>query len=432
MTSPASPRLNLAAADPIASRAIGQRPTLVVFSHLRWGFVYQRPQQLLSRLAGRWRVVFIEEPIPAPGPARMARHPDGPHLEVWVPHTPSAAPGFHDDQLTLLKPLIADGLAAAGINADAVLLYTPMALPLLKVVGPDAPVFYDCMDELSAFKDAPRQLRQREAALLQRATAVLTGGPSLYEAKRRLHEQVHFLPSAVDAAHYEPRRLQAGSAPALAALALQGNLPRPRLGYFGVIDERLDVALIDTISERHPEWQIVMAGPVVKFDPATLPQRHNLHWLGMQPYDRLPYLLAGWDVALMPFALNESTRFISPTKTLEYIAGEKPVVSTAVRDVISLYGHVVEVAHGADAFIATCERLLAENSTARCRRSLEMMATVSMVSWDRAAQYVDTLLQSARLERTKAGPPRVMALGVPLMPTAESLPALSRSSSTAR
>jgi UDP-galactopyranose mutase len=278
-------------------------------------------------------------------------------------------------------------------------MYTPMAVPLLKLMPASAPVFYDCVDDLCAFEGEPEVLHQHEAELFERAVVVLTSGPSLYQAKRGLHPQVHCLPSAVDVAHFDPRGLHGRSALAKTAAALQGGLARPRLGYFGIIDERLDVKLLATLADMHPEWQIVMAGPVVKIDPASLPQRPNLHWLGLQPYGLLPYLLAGWDVALMPFSLNASTRFISPTKTLEYIAGETPVVSTAVQDVISLYGHVVDVAMDHDEFVASCERLLTESPAARCRRTLEMMTAVSTVSWDRAAQYVDTLLQAAMQQR---------------------------------
>ena len=329
------------------------------------------------------------------------RHTQGPNLEVWVSHTPLTAPGFHDDRLAVLEPPIADELAAAHAQADAVLLYTPMALPLLKAVKADVPVFYGCMAELSAFKDAPRQLRQPENELLERAAVVLTGGPLLYAAKRDLHPQVDCLPSAVDAAHFDRAGLEPDSAAARAAAALQDGVPQPPLGYFGVIEKRLDVAVVGTLAERHPGWQSVMAGPVVKIDPATLPQRPNLDGLGMQPCAHLPYLLAGWDVALMPFALNESTRFINPTKTLEYMAGEKPVVSTAVRDVISLYGHGVDVAHDSDAFVAACEKLLGEDAAARYRRGREMTAIVPVRSRDRAAHDVDKLPDAA-LRQTRA------------------------------
>jgi len=375
-------------------------PTLIVFSHLRWGFVYQRPQQLMSRLAGRWRVLFVEEPLRSDGPARLEACAVAPELTVLVPHTPATAAGFHDDQLALLQPLLADWLQQQDLHADVAWLTTPMALPLVQAVQP-ACIVYDCMDELSAFKDAPRQLRQRESALLRQAALVLTGGPSLYEARHHRHPHVHCFPSAVDAAHFAPSGLRAGSAHDLATRALQEHLPRPRLGYFGVIDERLDAALVAQLADRHPEWSVVMVGPVARIDPAGLPQRPNIHWLGMQPYERLPYLLAGWDLCLMPFALNESTRFLSPTKTLEYMAGEKPVVSTPIRDVISLYGEAVAVAPASEPFLQTCETVLAESRTARCKRALEMITTVSMHSWDRSAASVHALLLQA-LEQARA------------------------------
>lgn len=386
-------------------------PLLVVFSHLRWDFVFQRPQHLMSRLAGRWRVLFVEEPLQHEGPARLALREPLPGLTVATPHTPLAAPGFHDDQLATLQALLDRHLAAAG-PVDVAWLYTPMALPLVKGLDPGC-VVYDCMDELSAFKDAPRQLRQREAGLLRQAALVLCGGPSLYEARRHQHPHVVCLPSAVDAAHFAPVSLVPGSAQAIAAEGLQGRLPRPRLGFYGVIDERLDLPLVAALADAQPEGSVVMAGPVVKIDPASLPRRRNLHWLGMQPYERLPYLLAGWDIALMPFARNDSTRFISPTKTLEYLAGEKPVVSTAIRDVIALYGDVVTVADNAPAFVAACARLLAESPAARCRRALDTLNGVARFSWDRSATSVHELLQ-ATLARQRARPLRAAAAPAPV------------------
>lgn len=376
-------------------------PLLVVFSHLRWDFVFQRPQHLMSRLAGRWRVLFVEEPMPHDGAPRLALREPMPGLTVATPQTPIAAPGFHDDQLATVQALLDRHLAAAG-PVDVAWLYTPMALPLAGDLG--APVVvYDCMDELSAFKDAPRQLRQRESALLKQATLVLCGGPSLYEARRNQHAHVVCLPSAVDAAHFAPVSLVPGCAQAIAADGLQGRLPAPRLGFYGVIDERLDLGLVAALADAHPEWSVIMAGPVVKIDPATLPQRRNLHWLGMQPYERLPYLLAGWDIALMPFARNDSTRFISPTKTLEYLAGEKPVVSTGIRDVIALYGDVVAVADGAPAFVRACETLLAETPAVRCRRALESLNGVARFSWDRSADSVHELLEAALARKRARG-----------------------------
>ena len=369
-------------------------PVLLVFCHLRWSFVYQRPQHLLARLAEKWQVVYVEEPVCTEGPAHLETREISARLTVMVPHTPVAAVGFHDDQLALLQPLIETALKARNLHADVAWLYTPMALPLAKSFAPTCLV-YDCMDELTGFKDAPRQLRQRESALLKEAARVFTGGPSLYEARRDLHPSVHCFPSAVDAAHFSPTNLVADCEHAKIASELQDALPHPRLGFFGVIDERLDLELVAAIADQHPEWAVVMAGPVVKMDPAMLPQRPNIHWLGMQPYERLPYLLAGWDLCLMPFVLNEATRFISPTETLEYMAGDKPVVSTPVRDVIYLYGAAVTIAPAGPAFVQACKAVLAESATARCKRNSEMLYTVSMHSWKRTAESIDGMLQTA-------------------------------------
>ncbi|MFN3492964.1 MAG: glycosyltransferase [Hydrogenophaga sp.] len=370
-------------------------PNLVVFSHLRWSFVHQRPQHLISRLADQWRITFIEEPLHTDGPPRIEAVQIGENLTVLVPHTPLQAPGFHDDQLELLYSLINDWLTQRGIEQSVVWLYTPMALPLAQALDPVCLV-YDCMDELSAFKDAPRQLWQRETALMRQAALVVCGGPSLYEARRRLNPNAHCVPSSVDAAHFSSARLDPTSEDSREVHALQGRLSGPKLGYFGVIDERMDVELVALVADARPDWQIVMVGPVVKIDPAVLPRRPNIHWLGMQSYARLPYFLAGWDVCLMPFALNESTRFISPTKTLEYMAGGKPVVSTAVNDVVTLYGTAVEITHSPASFVYACERLLAASDTAKEVRSGEMAALVSAGSWDRSASKIDTLMWEAR------------------------------------
>ncbi len=365
---------------------------LIVFSHLRWSFVFQRPQHLLSRLSRHYRIIFIEEPVHTEAEARLDRIVQGPNIEVLVPYTPVGAAGFHDDQLATLEPLLSDYFDKHWIEDPIVWFYTPMALPLLTIVKPAA-VIYDCMDELSAFKNAPRQLRQRETALLKRADLVLTGGPSLFEAKRRLHHNVHCLPSSVDAVHYSPDRLDMGSAPAHDARLLQDHIASPRLGYFGVIDERFDVDLLKLLAQVHPDWQFVMVGPVVKIDLVDLPNAANIHWLGMQAYERLPYLMAGWDVCLMPFAMNESTRFISPTKTLEYMAGEKPVVSTPVGDVVALYGEAVRIAAAGPDFVLACEEAMAESSGERQQRVALMQTSVNQSSWDRSAARVHDLIE---------------------------------------
>jgi hypothetical protein len=226
---------------------------LIVFSHLRWNFVFQRPQHLLSRLASHYPVVFVEEPIRTDGAAFVERSTPMPGVDVLRPHTPIDAGGFHDDQLPVLKPLLADYLASRQIDDYLVWFYTPMALPLLAELAPRA-IVYDCMDELSAFKDAPRQMRQRETALLKIAQVVLTGGPSLYEAKRALHPHVLCLPSAVDADHYAAANALGQEAPMRRAAELQQGIRAPRLGFFGVIDERLDLELVTRVADADPAW----------------------------------------------------------------------------------------------------------------------------------------------------------------------------------
>lgn len=370
-------------------------PNLVVFSHQRWNFVHQRPQHLLGRLAGRWQVTFIEEPVHTEGAAFIEVLEVGEHLTVLVPHTPLMAPGFHHDQLGVLHPMIDDWLSHEGIEQAVIWLTTPMALPLAQALNPLCLV-YDCMNELSAFKDAPRQLWERESSLMCQASLVLTGGPSLYEARRRLNPNVHCVPSSVDASHFSAAHIDPACDAARAVQQLQGHLCGPRLGFFGVIDERMDASMVALAADQHPDWQIVMVGPMVRIDPASLPRRPNIHWLGLQSYARLPHFLAGWDVCLMPFALNEATRFISPMKTLEYMAGGKPVVSTAVNDVVAMYGMAVEIAYTPAAFVRACERLLGASETARDMRSSEMAALVASGSWERSASKIDTLLWEAR------------------------------------
>jgi glycosyltransferase involved in cell wall biosynthesis len=367
-------------------------PHLIVFSHLRWNFVFQRPQHLLSRLARHYHVIFVEEPIRSKGPATLERTTPHPGVDVLKPHTPVDAAGFHDDQLSVLKPLLADYLASERIDDYFVWFYTPMALPLLTELEPRA-IVYDCMDELSAFKDAPRQMRQRETALLKSAQLVLTGGPSLYESKRRLHPNVLCLPSAVDADHYSNAHATARAEPMQRAQQLQGAIAHPRLGFFGVIDERLDLELIAEVADADPAWQLVMVGPVVKIDPDQLPKRANIHWLGQQPYELLPQLVAGWDVCLMPFALNEATRYISPTKTLEYMAAGKPIVSTGINDVKSMFSDVVRIADDAAGFIEGCREALAEKGHQRTDRLAEMQASVRRYSWDATVEAVHRALQ---------------------------------------
>jgi UDP-galactopyranose mutase len=365
---------------------------IVVLSHLRWNFVYQRPQQILSRLAAHRRVLYVEEPVEG------HYEPDGWELERPTANVLVARPRLADlsrrtpeDVAATTVRLLRRLVRAEELLHSVAWLYTPMALPLLDAVIP-ALVVYDCMDELSLFLGAPPELGRMEAALLERADMVFTGGVSLYEAKRTRHSRVHCFPSSVDVGHFAQAR---PGARALAEPADQAAMPHPRLGFFGVIDERLDTELLDTVAASHPEWQLVMVGPTVKIDPAMLPRRPNIHYLGQQPYDRLPAYLSGWDVCLLPFARNAATRFISPTKTLEYMAAERPIVSTPITDVASMYGDIVYLADAPVAFVAACERALAATPSDRKARAGAARTALAMTSWDSTVARMEELIEAA-------------------------------------
>ncbi len=368
---------------------------LVVFSHLRWDFVYQRPQHVLSRIARTRPVVVIEEPVHTPGePSHWARTTPAPGVEVYRPHTPIPEGGFSDLQLPALQDLLDELATQRGLYGAPVWLYTPMALPLAERLDPAA-VVYDCMDELSAFAFAPPQLLEREQALLERASVVFTGGPSLYRAKRERHPYVYSFSSSVDAAHFGRAKARAGTPRALEEPTDQAALPPgPRLGYFGVVDERMDLRLLAGLAAARHDWQVVVVGPVVKVDPAALPQAPNLHYLGGRSYDALPAYLAGWDVALLPFAMNEATRYISPTKTLEYMAAERPIVSTPITDVAEPYGDVVRLAQSPEAFAAACHAALHESPAEREWRTERMRGVLAQTSWDTTAARMGLLLDA--------------------------------------
>jgi UDP-galactopyranose mutase len=359
--------------------------TLIVFSHLRWNFVYQRPQHILSRLASRWKVVFVEEPMPGEAEQRLERFSPTEGVEVWRPHVNGTSPGFHDDNISVLQEFVAAEIRKQRIEDYWIWFYTPMAVPLGSKLQPRG-IVYDCMDELALFKNAPRQLLARENVLFKEADLVFTGGPSLYRSKKDRHPSVHCFSSSVDAAHFRK---------AVPDHPLQAALPHPRLGYCGVIDERINMQLVDAIATSHPDWQIVMVGPVVKIDPNSLPRHANIHWLGQQGYDDLPAFICGWDVCLMPFALNDATKFISPTKMLEYMACGRPTVSTSIRDVVEPYGHVVSIADTPDDFVEACETILARTPEQRAQHATDLAQAISRTSWDRTAQAMADLIEAA-------------------------------------
>ena len=359
--------------------AAGPEPTtLICFSHLRWNFVFQRPQHLMSRFARDMAVIFWEEPVEIGSKetaylqVREADNSD--NVRIVVPHLPEGMP--EDAREAALARLLDAHLSAVRGPLIA-WYYTPMMLPFSKHITPDVTV-YDAMDELSKFKFAPEHLLDFEQELIDRADIVFTGGSSLFEAKKDRHNNVHCFPSSVDRTHFIKARARQFEP------ADQEDLPRPRLGFYGVIDERFDTDLLDNVAAMRPDWTFVMLGPVVKISQDELPKRPNICYLGGKSYDQLPAYLSGWDVALMPFAMNESTQFISPTKTPEYLAGGKPVVSTPIRDVVRHYGHLegVKIASTAQEFVEACESALELSHDSKSGWLAEADIMLSATSWD--------------------------------------------------
>ena len=360
-------------------------PDLICLSHLRWNFVFQRPQHLLTRCAAERRVFYIEEPcFDAGGNPWLELQRSG-RVTVVVPHLAERS-----TQSSVLRRLVDELLVVHRIEQYVLWYYTPMALGFTAHLKPRA-IIYDCMDELSAFAHAPAELKEQETELLRRANVVFTGGQSLYEARRHSHDNIHPFPSSVDVCHFAQARLSAMDPPD------QASIPGPRLGFFGVIDERMDLDLLAGVAAARPDWHLVMVGPVVKIDPGTLPTASNIHYLGPKTYAELPQYIAGWDVALLPFARNESTRFISPTKTPEYMAAGKPVVSTSIRDVVRPYGQqgLVRIADDVEAFIAACEASLVEDATTRLRNADVFLRQTSWDgTWTRMRHLVDDALNA--------------------------------------
>jgi UDP-galactopyranose mutase len=361
-------------------------PDLVCFSHLRWDFVYQRPQHLLTRCARGRRVFFVEEPVFGNGSMRLeVREAEG-GVQVVVPHVPE---GLRSEIAitAIMKEMIRRLFSDYGIHEYVFWYYTPMALTFTNHFTPIASV-YDCMDELSAFKGAHSRLPELEKQLFERVDLVFTGGQSLYEAKRNAHANIH--PSSIDAAHFGQARLPTADPQD------QAEIPHPRLGFFGVIDERFDIELLQAIAIERPDWEFVIIGPVVKIHSKSLPKYPNIHYLGPRKYEELPAYLANWDIALLPFARNESTRFISPTKTPEYLAAGKPVISTSIRDVVRPYAdlQLVKIADTPEDFIRAAEDIFAKADDDR-----EWLARVDDflkdISWDQTWEQMSDLINQA-------------------------------------
>jgi UDP-galactopyranose mutase len=362
---------------------------LLCFSHLRWGFVFQRPNHLLTRFSKHQRVFFMEEPIFHDGEDKLHIENYNENLYVVTPHLKHRENG--EDVLKQQQKFVNSLLLQMQVKRYYSWYYTPMALPFTNHLSPEL-VVYDCMDELSAFKFAPPELAILEKTLFAKADVVFTGGHSIFENKKNAHHNIYPFPSSIDKSHFgKARKIRKDPED-------QKHIERPRFGFFGVIDERFDIDMIAEVARKKPEWQFILLGPVVKIDPASLPKYDNIHYLGGKKYEELPNYLAGWDIAMIPFAINESTRFISPTKTPEYLAAGKPVISTAIRDVVSPYGNnkLVHIVDNSKEFIAAAETELAVKRRSAWVKKVDQFLEGN--SWDRTWSQMVRHIEAAVLQ----------------------------------
>lgn len=370
---------------------------LLVFSHLRWDSIRRRPHHLMTRMARRRRVLYVEEPLYDGCAAAWWETWDPlPGLRVCRPRTPATQPGFSDPQIPTLQRMVNDLLLEEEVRSPVAWLTTAMAEPLARVARPAA-VVYDCMSEISTLLLAPQELRQREAELMGLADLVFTAGPSLYHLKRGSHRNVHCFASSVDMEHF------AGARAALDEPQDQGAIPRPRLGFFGTVDERVDLGLVTAVCDAHPEWQLVLVGPFDEAAREQLPGCDNLHVLGARDYADLPRYVAGWDVCLLPYVNTAATRASSPTKTLEYMAAGKPIVSTPLPDVADPYGDIVYLGATPQAFVSACERALGAPALERDSRLARVRTVLRMTSWDATVEAMDDLIEALERDRRRAG-----------------------------
>lgn len=340
---------------------------MIVFCHLRWDFVYQRPQHLISRLADQYNILVVEEPI-GQSDDKVEITEISPSLHILRPQI------NHLDELgTYLKAVVKDSKYLIGW------FYSAAFVPVLNTLDFDT-VVYDCMDELTLFKGASPELLAQENTLLAAADIVFTGGKSLYESKKEKHHNVYCFPSSVDVAHFSKTENESTVEPADLI-----NIKSPIIGYYGVIDERIDLNLLHKTAVQKPNASFVMIGPICKIEEHDLPRAENIHYLGMKSYDELPQYLHFFDIAMMPFALNDSTKFISPTKTLEYMAAMKPIISTKIKDVVRDYSSCVSLIDSADDFSKAIEKPM-KNFQSAYTQILEN------TSWDRTADKMVTII----------------------------------------
>jgi hypothetical protein len=352
----------------------------------------------MSRFARNRRVFFLEEPS-FEGAEPQTRQKVCPKTGVHVIQ-PVLPAGTDPTRVNaMLRQMLNETIQRNSISEFLTWYYTPMAMEFTGDLDPSV-VVYDCMDELSAFSGAPRSMLINEEALFRTADLVFTGGASLFESKRKQHGNVHLFPSSVEQEHFAKART------GLAEPADQQSIAQPRIGYAGVVDERMDLDLVRQVAAARPAWQFVFLGPVAKISPDALPQAPNIHWLGMKAYAELPAYFGGWQIGFLPFALNEATRFISPTKTPEYLSAGLHVISTPIRDVVTPYGQLglVSIAQNAEEFIQAAERIFAEPENACWQKDVNEF--LARMSWDLTWSTMDELIEKVLTSKQSAERPR--------------------------
>lgn len=356
---------------------------ILCFSHLPWNFVYQRPQHLLTRFAQSNKVYYFEEP----------RSGMSDFYEITFQDGVSIIQMFISDEFEnrnqRLEALINKILKDQNIKTYSCWYYTPMALEYTAHLTPQITI-YDSMDELSAFRFAPPQLLQLENELFKKADVVFTGGHTLYQAKKDRHHNIHPFPSSIDKTHFQNARLKKTDPED------QKHIPNPRFGFYGVIDERFDIELLSAVSAQKPDWHFIIIGPVVKISEEDLPRAENIHYLGPKKYSELPDYISHWDIALVLFAINESTEFISPTKTPEYLSAGLPVISTPIKDVVKPYGeaNLVYIADNAETFIAYAEDELKKTSKKEWLEKVDEF--LADESWDSTFDRMNLLINNIK------------------------------------
>lgn len=364
---------------------------LIVFSHLRWEFVTQRPQHIVSRLSTSHNILFIEEPIRYTksdrGTARELKV--SPRLTVVQPRISS------ENMIEELSNFIKKYIYGTKVKKPILWFYSAMFSPILDVISPRL-VVYDCMDELASFKNAPKELVSRENFLLSKADIVFTGGKSLYESKNKVHDNVYCFPSSVDATHFKKSFKKSTSVPDDLL-----KIKKPIVGFYGVLDERLDTDLLREIATLAPYISFVLIGPLAKIEQTDLPNLVNIHYLGARTYQELPQYLKGFDIAMMPFALNEATTYISPTKTLEFMAALKPIISTPIKDVVRDYKKEIAIVQNSREFILAIKNLLNETPQQKDKRQRMQTSIINNNSWDKTTFQMKKIIRETLLMKKK-------------------------------